>query len=37
MEEQEIITYALAVIYGFCMFVIGYYIGHRDAEDENKY
>lgn len=33
MEEQEII-FAISVIYGFVMFVVGYYTGHRDAEDE---
>lgn len=36
MENQEVIG-ILAVIYGFCMFCVGYIIGHADGKDENKY
>ena len=34
MENQEVIYIILGVIYGFCMFAVGYIIGHADANDE---
>lgn len=30
----EELIFAISVIYGFAMFVIGYCIGHKDAKDE---
>lgn len=34
MENQEVIYIILGVVYGFCMFCVGYIIGHADGKDE---
>lgn len=34
MENQEVIYIILGVVYGFCMFCVGYIIGHADADNE---
>lgn len=33
MEQAEIIQGFIAIIYGFCMFVVGYIVGHADGKD----
>lgn len=33
MENQEVIYTILGVVYGFCMFCVGYYIGYKDGEE----
>jgi hypothetical protein len=34
MENQEVIFTILGVVYGYCMFCIGYIVGHADGEEE---
>ena len=30
----EKLIFAISIIYGFVMFVVGYVFGHKDAKDE---
>lgn len=35
MENQEVIYTILGIIYGFCMFAVGYIMGYSDGKNEN--